>query len=196
MGTRVCSATDRDWRRLLSIPTVMSMPGSRRCLSFAKIALTVIVRDDGSMRVSMLSTVPLNVSPGKAAADARTAWPLAMPASWVSATEKSTFIREMSSSVVITSAGRTSAPTLTRRNPRTPANGVFMVRSAMRDRVAATRAAALSRVALAVSRLALVTKPLSRSFRVRWSVCSCSLSVASAAVMSADCSRDDISATT
>ncbi len=58
----------------------------------------------------------------------------------VSDTSKSSFIVRVSSSVVITVPGFTSAPTLTRRNPTRPSNGARITVSATRACADATRA--------------------------------------------------------
>ena len=88
-----------------------------------------------STRESMLATEPAKLRPGNAGAVARIDRPSRNDARKFSGTEKSSLMTLVSSSVVMTSPGLMSVPTLTRRKPDAPRerranHGVFETRAA------------------------------------------------------------------
>ena len=102
-------------------------------------------RVTGSTREPTEVIAPRNCSPGKASLVATTSWPVDSAERLRSGTEKSSLIRETSSSVAITVPGVTSEPGLTWRRPSTPSNGALITRSASCAWIWSSRPLAASR---------------------------------------------------
>ena len=163
------------------------MPGRSRRSGLSNTARTVTARVPASIRASAVCTSPSNRLPGQAAVVALTRAPGTIADRVASGTWKSTYMREMSSSVAITALGVSSAPGLTWRMPSMPANGARTWRSRMSDFICRTRAAATSRNARCASRVERATscwsaRPCRR--RYCWSA---SASVDSASPSAASC---------
>ncbi len=147
--------------------TVMNMPGFRASSLFGICARTRTARVVGSIRLSMVVTTPSNLRSGIDEAFATTVLPRVTPPSTVSGISNSSLITEVSSSVVITSPGRTSAPRLTLRRPSLPLNGARITLSENFACSARSRASAASYALDNSSRRAWATTLLSISCLAR-----------------------------
>jgi peptidyl-prolyl cis-trans isomerase A (cyclophilin A) len=121
--------------------TVIKRPGFKAPSGFGIMARTTTERVASSIWESMAETSPLN-SPSKPEALATIVVPTFRVCKNTDGTEKSSFITESSSSVVITVAGCNNAPTEILRNPKIPSNGAVMMWSSRREASAAKPARA------------------------------------------------------
>ena len=112
--------------------TFRNMPGLSAPSSLASSARTVTDRVFMSTRESMLATEPAKLRPGNAGAAGADRQPSRNEARKFSGTEKSSLMTLVSSSVVMTSPGLMSVPTLTRRNPTRPEKGARITVSSNR----------------------------------------------------------------
>ena len=166
-GVSACSGMTSDSRSSLASDTLRNMPGRRAPSSLASSARTVTERVLRSTRESMLETLPAKVRPGKAGAVARTASPSRSVERKFSGTEKSSLMTLVSSSVVMTSPGLMSVPTLTRRRPTRPLKGARITVSCRRACAASSRARLALSVASSWSNCALDRASVVMSSRLR-----------------------------